>query len=56
MSPHLIESAAQAQRHERRRSAERRRLAAHARARRPVSATRPRGRPLGLRSLRAVFG
>jgi len=55
MSPHLIQAAAKAQIEDRLRSAERRRLATHARAR-ADSAARPGGRSLGLRSLRAVFG
>ena len=55
MSPSLIQSAAKAEIDDRLRSAERRRLAAQARARRSRSA-QPNARRLGLRSLRAVFG
>lgn len=56
MSPHLIQSAAKGQMEDRLGSAERRRLAAQARARGTASAARPSGRRLGLRSLRVVFG
>jgi hypothetical protein len=56
MSPHLIQSAAKAQMDDRLRSAERRRLAAHARARRSASVAPSSARRLPLRSLRAVFG
>ena len=56
MSPHLIQSAAKAQMDDRLRSAERRRLAAPARAPRPTSAARLSGHRLRLRSLHAVFG
>ena len=56
MSPHLLQSVAKARMEDRLRSAERWRLAAQARPRRPASDVRPSGRRLGLRSLRAVFG
>jgi hypothetical protein len=56
MSPHLIQSAAKTQMDDRLRSAERKRLAAHARAPRPVSAAQSSGRRHRLGSLRAVFG
>jgi hypothetical protein len=56
VSPHLIQSAAQAQIEEHLRSAQRRRLAADARARRRTSAAPSHDRRRGLRSLRAVFG
>jgi hypothetical protein len=56
MSPHLMESAAKAQIHDRLDFAARRRVATRTRARQSVSAARPSGPRPVLRSLRAVFG
>jgi hypothetical protein len=56
MSPHVIQFVAKAEMDDRLRSADYRRRAAQARARHSQSAGRSSDRPLGLRSLRTVFG